>query len=253
MIPRDASGSRRQEQPLVIGHAMILRRVKTSRDHRNWKTSSDPSRALSKRLMDISVAAFVLLSLAPLFIAIATIIKVTSPGPVLVRQRRYGHRNRRFLLYTFRTAHVHDTDSTQPMPIGQLLRRTRLDHLPQFLNVLKGDMSLVGPRPHAPGMRSGDILYEHLVPYYLQRHAVRPGMTGLAQVYGCQETAREVDAVISRIDLDLEYIERWSPSLDIRILWRTARREFRSDGGQLESNTRVLAPRPRFLRRSIRR
>jgi lipopolysaccharide/colanic/teichoic acid biosynthesis glycosyltransferase len=238
VIPRSDSISLWRKHPLAMGHKMIRGRAAKARRRRAWTAFGEPSCALSKRLMDVAVAAVALLSLAPLFVAISIAIKVTSPGPVFFRQKRYGQRNRRFRIYKFRIVHLGESDLTgarqtttddpRVTSIGRILRRTSLDELPQLLNVLKGDMSLVGPRPHVPGMLAADVPYEDLVPYYFQRHTVRPGITGLAQVSGYQGSTRETDAAISRIDLDLEYIERWSPWLDLRIIWRTCRREFLS-------------------------
>lgn len=241
MAPRDDSISRWQERPLITDQSMTFGPVRTPRRRRNRKTFGEASCSPSKRFMDITIAAFALLSLAPLFIAIAIAIKVTSSGPVLFRQKRYGRRNRRFRIYKFRTMRMGETDLTgvrqttmndpRITSIGRILRHTSLDELPQLLNVLKGDMSLVGPRPHVPGMLAADMLYEDLVPYYFQRHTVRPGITGLAQVSGCRGSTREANAAISRIDLDLEYIERWSFWLDVRIIFHTVRREFISGSG----------------------
>jgi lipopolysaccharide/colanic/teichoic acid biosynthesis glycosyltransferase len=232
MIPRIDSVSLQQGRPLFVDHSMNSDDAMESR--RRWATLGEASSAPSKRLMDVAIAAFTLLFLAPLFVAVAITIKVQSPGPVFLRQKRYGHRNRRFHLYKFRTAHRHEaywTDARHAIlndprttPIGRILRRTGLDGLPQLLNVLKGDMSLVGPRPHAPGMLIADMRYEHLVPYYFQRHTVRPGITGLEQICGYRGSTREVDAAILCLDLDLEYIERWSPWLDVRIILYTLRR-----------------------------
>jgi lipopolysaccharide/colanic/teichoic acid biosynthesis glycosyltransferase len=112
-----------------------------------------------------------------------------------------------------------------------VLRRTSLDEIPQLINVVKGDMSLVGPRPHVPGMLAADILYEELVPYYFQRHIARPGITGLAQVSGCRGSTVEPDLAIKRIDYDLDYIEKWSFQMDVELLLRTVRREFLSGSG----------------------
>ena len=196
---------------------------------------SEPSRSRTKRLLDAGCAGIALLFFAPLFGAIALAIKLTSVGPVFFTQYRYGHRNRRFLIYKFRTMHAHLGDqlgvqqTVEEDPrvtfIGRILRQTSLDELPQLINVVLGDMSLVGPRPHVPGMQAASTLYESLVPYYFQRHNIRPGITGLAQVSGCRGSTANADAAISRVDYDLEYIERWSIWLDIKIIWWTVKRE----------------------------
>jgi lipopolysaccharide/colanic/teichoic acid biosynthesis glycosyltransferase len=112
-----------------------------------------------------------------------------------------------------------------------MLRKTSLDEIPQLINVIRGDMSLVGPRPHVPGMLAAELPYEDLVPYYFQRHSARPGITGLAQVNGCRGSTVEPNRAISRIDYDLDYIEKWSLRMDIMILVRTIRREFLSGSG----------------------
>ncbi len=117
-------------------------------------------------------------------------------------------------------------DDARVTPIGRILRATSLDELPQLINVVKGNMSLVGPRPHVPRMLAAEVLYEHLVPYYFQRHTVRPGITGLAQVSGCRGSTAQAGDAIARIDYDLEYIETWSLWLDIKIILKTVRREF---------------------------
>jgi exopolysaccharide biosynthesis polyprenyl glycosylphosphotransferase len=202
---------------------------------------AEPSASVGKRIFDIAVASAALLSFAPFLIAIAIAIKLTSPGPVMFCQHRYGYRNRRFRIYKFRTMRVDAGDTAgvkqtvQGDPrvtwIGKLLRRTSLDEIPQLINVIKGDMSLVGPRPHVPGMLAANSLYEDLVPYYFQRHTARPGITGLAQVSGCRGSTVEAGRAISRIDYDLAYIEKWSLRLDILILMRTIRREFLSGTG----------------------
>jgi exopolysaccharide biosynthesis polyprenyl glycosylphosphotransferase len=196
---------------------------------------SEPTRSATKRLFDFASAALALLLFAPLFVAIAIAIKLTSPGPVFFIQNRYGYRNLRFRIYKFRTMHIHlgdvlgvkQTVANDPRVtiIGRILRKTSLDELPQLINVVRGDMSLVGPRPHVPGMQAASTLYESLVPYYFQRHTIRPGITGLAQVSGCRGSTANADAAISRVDYDLEYIERWSLWLDIKIIWWTIRRE----------------------------
>jgi exopolysaccharide biosynthesis polyprenyl glycosylphosphotransferase len=201
----------------------------------------EPSASIGKRLFDIAVASAVLLFFAPLLIAVAIAIKVTSPGPILFHQYRYGYRNRFFKIYKFRSMRTDAGDvagvkqtvegDSRVTRVGKFLRKTSLDEIPQLFNVLKGDMSLVGPRPHVPGMLAANVPYEDLVPYYFQRHSARPGITGLAQVSGCRGSTVEPTRAISRIDYDLDYIEKWSIRMDIMILVRTVRSEFLSGSG----------------------
>lgn len=201
----------------------------------------EPSASSSKRLFDIAAAGAALFFFAPFLIAFALAIKATSPGPVFFTQYRYGYRNRRFKIYKFRTMRTDAGDRSgvrqtvegdaRITAVGRLLRKTSLDEIPQLINVLKGDMSLVGPRPHVPGMLAADRLYEDLVPYYFQRHSARPGITGLAQISGCRGSTVEANRAISRIDYDLDYIEKWSLRMDIAILVNTVRREFLSGSG----------------------
>src|SRR5581483_8595205 len=201
----------------------------------------DPARSSLKRVFDLIGAGTLLLFFAPLLIAIAIAIKTTSRGPVLFRQYRYGASSRLFKIYKFRTMYTHLADAsgvTQTQAgdqrvtrVGRLLRKTSLDELPQLFNVIPGDMSLVGPRPHVPGMLAAEFLYEDLIPYYFQRHSVRPGITGLAQVNGCRGSTGEAPAALARIDHDLDYIETWSLRLDVAIILRTIKREFLSGSG----------------------
>jgi lipopolysaccharide/colanic/teichoic acid biosynthesis glycosyltransferase len=201
----------------------------------------EPSASIGKRVFDIAVASAALLFLAPLLLAVAVAIKVTSPGPILFYQYRYGYRNRFFKIYKFRSMRNDACDfagirqtvqgDARITSVGKILRKTSLDEIPQLINVIKGDMSLVGPRPHVPGMLAADRPYEDLVPYYFQRHTARPGITGLAQVSGCRGSTVEPNRAISRIDYDLDYIEKWSLGMDIMIIVRTIRREFLSGSG----------------------
>ena len=204
----------------------------------NRPVAREPSTLLmtTKRVLDVIGAAIGLLASAPALIAIAIAIKLTSPGPIFFRQKRYGYHNRRFWIYKFRTMYMHlgdDRGTCQAMtndprvtPLGDFLRKISLDELPQLINVLKGDMSLVGPRPHVPGMLAGGMLYEELTPYYFQRHNMRPGITGLAQVSGYRGPTTTPLSAIKRLDYDLQYIEAWSLWLDAIIITRTVIREF---------------------------
>jgi lipopolysaccharide/colanic/teichoic acid biosynthesis glycosyltransferase len=203
----------------------------------------EPSKALlaAKRGIDILGAGFGLLVFAPLFVGIAIVIKATSPGPVFFRQKRYGYHNRRFWIFKFRTMYTdrgdargtQQTTSNDPRitPIGRILRKSSLDELPQLINVFKGDMSLVGPRPHVPGMLAGGMLYERLTPYYFQRHIMRPGVTGLAQVTGYRGETTVALSAIERLDYDHRYNSTWSLWLDLKIIARTAFREFFGGSG----------------------
>jgi exopolysaccharide biosynthesis polyprenyl glycosylphosphotransferase len=218
-----------------VGHGAYRRK------HSARLSRREPAAALSKRAFDIAVASLTLLFFAPMLIVISIAIKVSSPGPILFHQYRYGYRNRRFKIYKFRSMRTDSGDrsgiaqTVQGDPrvtrVGRILRKTSLDEIPQLINVIKGDMSLVGPRPHVPGMLAANVLYEDLVPYYFQRHIARPGITGLAQVSGCRGSTAEANNAISRIDYDLDYIEKWSLRMDVAIILRTVRREFISGSG----------------------
>lgn len=193
----------------------------------NWR----PAHLAVKRLVDILGAAFGLLLLSPLLIAVAAIIKFTSVGPVFFRQERTGLDNKSFQIFKFRSMYtdrcdlsgVAQTVADDPRitPIGRILRKTNIDELPQLINVLLGDMSLVGPRPHVPGMLAAGVRYEELVVGYERRHAMRPGITGLAQASGLRGPTTEVEPSVMRVVRDIEYIRNFSIWLDIRILFRT--------------------------------
>ena len=193
------------------------------------------SKFICKRMFDVSASAILLALLSPVLLAIVLAIRLTSPGPVLFKQKRYGQASRPFWIFKFRTMHVQMTDhtgvlQTQPYddritPVGHFLRRANLDELPQLLNVLRGDMSLVGPRPHVPGMLAGGVLYEELVPFYFERHEVRPGITGLAQACRFRGSTLDPRLAIERINYDLAYVRNSSLVLDLKILWCTLKNE----------------------------
>jgi polysaccharide biosynthesis protein PslA len=185
-----------------------------------------------KRSFDVGVALLTLALHTPLLLIAAIAISLDSPGPILFRQRRIGLHGRPFELLKFRTMIHHPSEhgrlrQTRPgdprvTRIGALLRHTSFDELPQLWNVVRGEMSLVGPRPHAPGTCAGDTLFEHVCERYPLRHQVRPGMTGLAQVRGWRGQTDTKEKLLRRLDCDLEYIARWSLWLDCIILARTA-------------------------------
>ncbi|HEX6110943.1 MAG TPA: exopolysaccharide biosynthesis polyprenyl glycosylphosphotransferase [Geminicoccaceae bacterium] len=185
----------------------------------------------AKAIVDPLLAAVALMVALPLILVIALLIKLETPGPVLFRQARYGFKGKVFQLYKFRTLfhdHADPLGAIQAHPgdervtrVGAVLRRICLDELPQLFNVLKGDMSLVGPRPHPIGMRTGDLLCHDLLPYYFLRYRVRPGMTGWAQVNGWRGAIHTPLQLQQRVGHDLYYIEHCSFRLDARILLST--------------------------------
>ena len=187
-----------------------------------------------KRPVDLAGGIIGLIVLLPLLAAIAVVVRLDSPGPVIFTQARIGQGGRRFRILKFRTLRAEQCDGTgvdQVQPhdprltrTGAFLRRTSLDELPQLLNVIAGDMSLVGPRPHVPGMLVGGCAYASL-PSYERRHALRPGMTGLAQVSGLRGPVNDMATARSRLAYDLAYVRRQSLRLDLRIIGRTVWRE----------------------------
>ncbi len=227
-VSLDLVGSR-----LSLGHttelagAQVLRLVDSPL--KDWNV-------IWKKVEDIVVASLVLLLAAPLMLMIAALIKMESRGPVLFSQARFGFNNHPVNVYKFRTMYADMADSTgsqrttkndvRVTRIGRFLRQTNLDELPQFINVLQGRLSVVGPRPHPLGMRAGDKLYHEAVAEYAVRHKVKPGITGWAQVNGLRGETDTMDKAISRIEHDLYYIDHWSLWLDLKIVFLTLLRGF---------------------------
>jgi putative colanic acid biosynthesis UDP-glucose lipid carrier transferase len=180
-----------------------------------------------KRLSDFALASLILLAISPLMLAIGIGVKLSSPGPVLFKQRRYGLDGRRIVVYKFRSMTVAEDgdvvrqatkDDQRVTRFGAFLRRSSLDELPQFINVLQGRMSIVGPRPHAVAHNE---MYRKLIRGYMIRHKVKPGITGLAQVNGLRGETDTVDKMKARIDCDLAYLRNWSLALDLKIVLKT--------------------------------
>ena len=195
---------------------------------------ASPVNKAVKRLFDVAASLAFLVPTAVLFPFIWLAIKVQSPGPVFFRQRRTGLDGREFEMLKFRSMHVNaDADRVQAteddprkFPFGDFMRRSNIDELPQFLNVLRGSMSFVGPRPH---MLAHTEQYSRLIDKYMVRHFVKPGLTGWAQVTGFRGETRELWQMEGRVRRDIWYIEHWSIWLDIRIIWLTAKTIFIHD------------------------
>ena len=180
-----------------------------------------------KRASDIVIASLILILIAPLMLAIAGVIKLQSPGPAIFKQRRYGLDGREIVVYKFRSMTVAEdgdeirqatVNDSRVTPFGAFLRRTSLDELPQFINVLQGRMSVVGPRPHAVAHNE---LYRKLINGYMVRHKVRPGITGWAQVNGHRGETDTLDKMQKRIEFDLAYLRNWSLPWDFEIIFKT--------------------------------
>ena len=185
-------------------------------------------KVLPKRVFDRLFAAVVLLGLAPLLIVLAVAVKLSSPGPVFFKQKRKGIDGYEFEIYKFRSMKVHVETAghiTQAKKgdkrvtrVGAFLRRTSLDELPQFINVLRGEMSVVGPRPHA---LEHDDIYKDLVKGYMYRYRIKPGITGWAQVNGFRGETDRIEKMMGRVKLDLYYMQHWSFGLDMKIVAMT--------------------------------
>ena len=187
---------------------------------------------VKKRALDLAVAVPALFVLAPLLVIVAVAIKLDSPGPVFFRQERMGRGNRIFRILKFRSMRVETTDANGARSasrdddritrVGRLIRMTSIDELPQLINVLFGEMSLVGPRPHALGSTAGNELFWRVDRQYWHRHALKPGITGLAQIRGFRGATNTRRDILNRLEADLEYQQGWSLLRDVSILVRTA-------------------------------
>ena len=198
-----------------------------------WETPFFGVNGWLKRAEDLVLASLILILVSPLLVLIALGVKLTSPGPVIFRQRRYGLDGSEIMVYKFRTMTVCEDGQDIPQtvkgdnrvtPLGRWLRRTSLDELPQFFNVLNGSMSIVGPRPHAVAHNE---YYRRLIPGYMLRHKVRPGLTGWAQINGWRGETETLEKMEKRVEFDLEYLRRWSLWFDLKIIILTIFRGFK--------------------------
>ena len=183
---------------------------------------------------DWLLGGLIILLLSPLLAVVALLVRIDSPGPILFKQRRHAANNREFFIYKFRTMRWQPEvqsgaealiqtarDDNRITRLGSFLRKTSIDELPQLFNVLRGEMSLVGPRPHAVNMRTEERLGHEIVDTYAHRHRVKPGITGWSQVNGSRGATNTVEQLRRRVELDIYYVENWSLYLDLKILAMT--------------------------------
>jgi Undecaprenyl-phosphate glucose phosphotransferase len=187
--------------------------------------------SLMKRIFDVTVSLLAIVLLSPIMLATAIAVKATSKGPILFKQNRYGFNNELIGVYKFRSMYTDLCDAnasklvTKGDPrvtrVGRFIRRTSIDELPQLFNVLRGDLSLVGPRPHATHAKAAEHLYDEVVDGYFARHKVRPGITGWAQINGWRGETDTAEKIHRRVEHDLYYIENWSLLFDLWIVIAT--------------------------------
>ena len=245
LLKRDAApvavSSRQNTPPVVTSHSGLPLQWRKGVPITPPRTFSRDCYAVVKRALDIVMAVAAVVALSPLLLAISLMTKVTSPGPVLFRQARSGRADTVFELYKFRTMRQEACDHSgvaqttvadeRVTKLGRWLRRSSLDELPQLFNILRGDMSFVGPRPHVAGQLAAGRPYRELVAYYEQRRSVRPGLTGWAQANGLRGPTDDATRARQRVEHDMAYIQNASLLLDLRIIFVTARDEFISGGG----------------------
>jgi lipopolysaccharide/colanic/teichoic acid biosynthesis glycosyltransferase len=186
---------------------------------------------MTKRVMDVALAGAALIFLAPMLLLVGLLIRLEDGGPAFFMQQRQGRNNRLFWIYKFRSMRVEKLDLTGARSasrsddritrIGRFIRRTSIDELPQLLNVVRGDMSIVGPRPHAIGSLAGQKLFWEVDPRYLLRHSLKPGLTGLAQIRGLRGATDSEEDLANRLQADLEYLDGWTIMRDLRIIAAT--------------------------------
>jgi exopolysaccharide biosynthesis polyprenyl glycosylphosphotransferase len=225
-IPGAVAGATERHPVRLVGDGLPVI-ILADRPIRHWD-------AVLKATEDRIGGAIITLLLSPVLAGVALAVRLSGPGPVIFKQRRHALDNREFDIYKFRTmrwapAFVSaDLQQTTRLDaritgVGRFLRATSLDELPQLFNVLQGDMSLVGPRPHAVNMRTEDRLGSEITDLYAHRHRVKPGMTGWSQVNGARGATATAAQLLRRVELDLHYIEHWSLALDMKILALTVR------------------------------
>ncbi len=219
----DLVGFRLLDKPLTYLHGVPVLEI-AARPLKAWS-------GIAKRIEDLLIASLLLVITAPVFFTVALLIKLDSPGPVFFVQRRCGFNNRSFPVLKFRTMYLDAADiegseltrrdDPRVTPVGRVLRRYSIDELPQLINVLRGEMSIVGPRPHPFKAKAGNRPYEEVIDGFCARYRVRPGITGWAQVNGLRGTTDTEEKLIERVKHDLFYIENWSLWLDLKIIART--------------------------------
>lgn len=188
--------------------------------------------AAIKRCVDFTGAAIALILLSPLLLAVAAAVRLESPGPALFKQVRFGYAGRPFLMWKFRSmsnqmadptgSRLTDRNDSRVTRVGRFIRATSIDELPQLVNILFGSLSIVGPRPHPAGAKANGVLYDVLIPNFKSRYRARPGLTGLAQCEGLRGNTDTEEALLKRFEKDIEYVERWTLLLDVKIVFKTA-------------------------------
>lgn len=217
-VPRMFGNYRLRLKPEMLGETL------TYTNH--LEPLSNTTNKLVKRLFDVSVSIFCIICMIPIIPIIAAIIKLQSPGPIFFKQERTGFAGKTFYCYKFRSMHINKNADIEQATIndprkfsfGNFMRKTNIDELPQFWNVLKGDMSVVGPRPH---MLHHTEIYSELIDKYMVRHFCKPGITGWAQVTGFRGETKELWQMEERVERDIWYIEHWTFMLDLKIIYKT--------------------------------